>query len=186
MGVLGYIFIIYFCTIFRAIPPLERGEKPGIINVYLEGAKASPTYLLIKLLALAQACLWALVLIVPGLVVAVYYLMAGLAFLIDGKKGREALAFSKAMIKPRIFFFLDNALYMTMVVTAVVLPWILMLKVLRPILWDHAYYVLSNLCRDFRIFLILLWVNLMAIGAYYFYKQFKEFLNTTGSGVPPR
>jgi hypothetical protein len=45
--------------------------------------------------------LWTLLLIIPGIIFSMYYVFSGYSVLFDGKRGLEALRFSKSMVKGR-------------------------------------------------------------------------------------
>ena len=97
---------LYQIVIFRILQAVDKNEPLGIKDAYRAAYAVLGSYLFVSLLLMVKVILWSFLLIVPGIIFGVLYSFAPLAFLIDGKKGQEALVFSKAIIKPNAWKYI--------------------------------------------------------------------------------
>lgn len=103
------VFILYITALLTAIHIADRNQKLSVSSVYKGALDMLGPYLWVHLLLLWKILWRSLLLLLPGIMTAVYGGFAGLALLIDQKRGGEALVFSRDMIKPNIMSFLKCA-----------------------------------------------------------------------------
>ncbi len=78
---------------------LALGEKVELKKALKEVAKQLASYLFVTLLVFVKVFLWSLLLIVPGIIMAVRYSLATTAFFAEGKHGNAAIKRSLELTK---------------------------------------------------------------------------------------
>lgn len=97
-GVLVY-FLFYFVVVVKSIYAVDHGGNPGVIASTRKALGIFGSYLWVKILSLFKILCWSLLLIIPGVIVGVLHNFSGMALLVDGKRGAEALIRSQEIIK---------------------------------------------------------------------------------------
>lgn len=91
-------FLFYFVVVVKSIHAVDHGGNSGVIASTREALGIFGSYLWVKILSLFKILCWSLLLIIPGVVVGVLHNFSGMALLIDGKRGKEALIRSQEII----------------------------------------------------------------------------------------
>lgn len=115
-AVVAIVAALLHIALFKMIQANDREERLGVFEVYRQAAPLCGPYLRVILLALVKIVLWSLVLIVPGIVFGFFYSLANIIFIVDGKKGLEALRESKKIIKANGLVYSGNLALMLLVV----------------------------------------------------------------------
>ncbi len=117
---------IYTIGTIKIIQSGSRGEVPLLNDAFKASWMMVGPTLLIAAIVVIKVVLWALLLIIPGIIFGIYYSFSYLAFIVDGKRGNEALVFSKSIIKPNIGKFIGNSLAVGLILIAIIfsLNWI--------------------------------------------------------------
>ncbi len=78
---------------------LAHGEKVGLKQAFKEVMKDLAGYLWVNIVVMIKVILWSLLLIVPGIIMAVRYKLAGTVFFAEGKRGNAAVKRSAELTK---------------------------------------------------------------------------------------
>jgi uncharacterized membrane protein len=78
---------------------LALGEKVNLMQAFKEVAKDLAGYLWVNIIVVVKIFLWSLLLIVPGIIMAVRYKLAGTVFFAEGKHGNAAVKRSLELTK---------------------------------------------------------------------------------------
>lgn len=78
---------------------LALGERVGLKQAFAEVAKELAGYLWVNILMVVKIFLWSLLFIVPGIIMAVRYKLAGTVFFAEGKRGNAAIQRSAELTK---------------------------------------------------------------------------------------
>jgi len=112
-------FFLYLVAIVQSVHAAVRGGNPGVIASYRKALGIFSSYLWVKTLSLFQMLCWSLLLIVPGVIKGVFYNFSGMALLIDGKRGKEALIQSQTVIKPNVVKYLVSSSFVAIILIIV-------------------------------------------------------------------
>jgi len=104
LGVAGIVslFWVVFCNIaVQAAVYLapESAESEKIMELFKRGRSLAGKYFLVSFLVGIFTLLWTLLLIVPGIIMSVYYSFAGLCLVYEGWRAGKALKRSKELTK---------------------------------------------------------------------------------------
>jgi hypothetical protein len=108
--------LFYQIALIKTIVLVDRQESLDVGSLFRESWSLLRGYLGVVLRVLVRVFLWTLVLIVPGIIFAIFYSYAGMAFIVEGKEGYRALVYSKQIIKPAVWKFLGNMLAVSLLV----------------------------------------------------------------------
>ncbi len=103
------LFLLQIALI-KKIRAVDQGLDLKPAGAYKQAFALMGPYLFVFLLVLVKILLWSLLLIVPGIVFAVFYSFSYFALILDDCRGTKALAFSKSLIKPNFWRFLGYSL----------------------------------------------------------------------------
>lgn len=78
---------------------MALGEKVGLKQAFREVLKELPGYLWVNIIMLVKLFLWTLLLVVPGIIMAVRYRLSGTVFFAEGKRGNAAVKRSAELTK---------------------------------------------------------------------------------------
>jgi len=92
-------FLFYLVVVVISIHAVAQGRHSGVIESTRKALGTFDSYLWVKILSLFKILLWSLLFIIPGVIVGVSHNFSGMAVLIDGKRGKEALIRSQEIIK---------------------------------------------------------------------------------------
>ena len=106
-----FIFIILFSLFYsialiKTIHNAAQGQEVSGIEMYREAKGVLKPFAVVSIIVFVKVALWSLLLIIPGIIFSVLYSFAQLAVIIDGKRGNEALVFSKSVVKDNLKEFL--------------------------------------------------------------------------------
>ena len=99
------LFVLYPIVIIKMIQSADRGEDLTPMASYREALSIWGPYLIVVLWAIGKVVLWSLLLIIPGILFGILYSFSNMAVLLDGKRGQEALVYSKQIIKPQFWSY---------------------------------------------------------------------------------
>jgi len=105
--------LLYLAALTKAIHTADVGEKPGAVSSYRQALNIFGPYLWVKTLSLFKVLCWTLLFIVPGIVAGIFYSFSGMALVVGGKRGKEALTFSWDITRPNIKKYLLHVLSMS-------------------------------------------------------------------------
>ena len=132
---LNFIIILfaflYFIAEIQYLRCALLHQTLGVWQAWRQAFGIFGDYLNVKILFLIKVFLWSLVLIVPGIIFAVLYSFHSMALLMDGKKGMEALKFSKDLIKPHVFLYTGYLLVLLSSIFAFSYPLLFILDFLK-------------------------------------------------------
>ena len=138
--VMFLFFIISLITILKIIQADNVNKSAGIFHGYKEAIESLPQFLFDKILYLYKIILWSLVFLLPGLIFGILYSFSGLAFLVDQKRGTEALILSKKIIKQSLVQFLGYSLLALLYSTGIAFPMIYSLDLISNISYEKGWY----------------------------------------------
>ncbi len=78
---------------------LAKGEKVELKTALKETGKELASYIWLYIIVFVKIVLWTLLFIIPGIIMAVRYSLAGTAFFAEGKRGNEAVKRSLELTK---------------------------------------------------------------------------------------
>jgi len=110
ISAIAILSFMYMIGIIKIIQSENTDQNLTINEAFKESWVLLNPTAWIALLAGVKVILWSLLLIIPGVFFAIYYSFSLFSFLIDGKRGIEALVFSKSMVKANIGKFVGNLL----------------------------------------------------------------------------
>jgi hypothetical protein len=93
------LFFYYYIRIFMATIILIKNDYTSAKDSFIISKKYFWGYIWISLLSMLVIGLWSVLLIVPGIIAMVYYLLVNYAFFFEDFKGRMSLARSKELVK---------------------------------------------------------------------------------------
>ena len=204
LGAISYptVFILLLvlnAALIKTIQATEEGKIVGTLSVYASVFALFGSYLWVLTLAALRIMLWALpfisfclislrlnvrapfwlfslalLFLAPVFIAVCQYSFSPLAFLIDGRKGSEALAESKKIIKPNFWKFLGNIFVLFLIMTP-----------LDGQIYQWMDKVVTTPLTAMNLFPLLLFnclINLLAVTVnvfptVFFYFLYKEFQN---------
>lgn len=121
--ILLIIFVCFSIVAFLNYVHAIDGKRLGkIADVCYQSWIVFKDYLWVKLLCGVRVVVWALLLVVPGLIFALFYSAAPMACLIEGKKGPGALARSQELVKKNLMRYLIYMVLIILVLFIIIFP----------------------------------------------------------------
>ncbi|MFC1510481.1 hypothetical protein ACFL49_02355 [Candidatus Omnitrophota bacterium] len=117
-----FVFAIFFIAMFEAIQRKKAGQEARVWAVYKQAILKLPRFLYVLLAYVLKVFSWSLVLVVPGILFAIFYSGCFCSCCIDGKKGEEALFFSKSIIKKNFNTYCDYILFFVLLMVIIFIP----------------------------------------------------------------
>ncbi|NMB48416.1 hypothetical protein GYA13_03140 [Candidatus Kuenenbacteria bacterium] len=121
LGVAGIISL--FCVVFYNIAVQaavylapESAESEKIMELFKRGRSLAGKYFLVSFLVGIFTLLWTLLLIVPGIIMSVYYSFAGLCLIYEGYRAGKALKRSKELTKGYWWAVVGRSLFLGLLV----------------------------------------------------------------------
>jgi hypothetical protein len=114
----------------------------------------------------------------PGIIFGLFYSLAGMAHLIEGKKGKEALIYSKELIKPYIIKYSDYLLAVIIIILFVTAVIIYVVDKLMIFLTSKNLYFFTNVADYFETLVIINAGIFFIVFLYLIYSQLRR-LNQT-------
>lgn len=98
-----FLFIIISLWLYGALEytgaRLAAGERVGLKEALKEAGKVLASYVWLYVIIVVKVLLWSLLFIIPGIIMAVRYALAGTAFFAEGKRGNAAVKRSLELTK---------------------------------------------------------------------------------------
>ena len=101
--------MIFSIAIIKKIKACDDQENLSIGETYRLSAAVLGSFCIVIFWAFIKVSLWSLLLIVPGIVFAIFYSFAQMAFILDEKKGISALVFSRGIIQSHFWEFVGKS-----------------------------------------------------------------------------
>ena len=173
----GLFFFWYLASLIKCIESAD-GRKPlGVLQSYKQSWPQLRSYIFVKCLYLGKVLLWSLLFVVPGIFFGILYSLSGMALLIDGKRGNEALEASQQIIRPDFFKYLGHITLLFLILFAACTPGIIILDTLMYFLSSAGYFLIALWVSYVEIGILLSVSIFMVIFGYYLYKNFEGKLN---------
>ena len=167
-------FLLYFMSLIKTIHFAQQQKTIKLWEIYKETLSEYKKFFQIIRLYLFKVFSWSFLLLIPGIVMAVIYNYSVLAFLIDGKKGQDALMMSKKIIKTHYNKFLDYMLFMFLIYLVTCFPIILVLDLWISGFWYVSRFLLVYIFEYVQIYCIILLGIFPVIFYYYLYQELKQ------------
>lgn len=97
--------LLFSIAILKKIKSCDEGQALLPLDSYKEARPLLGSFIIINLWILLKVVLWSLLLIIPGIIFAMFYSFAQMTFVFDGKKSVSALKASRDIIQPFLFEF---------------------------------------------------------------------------------
>lgn len=154
----------------------DHGKEQDIWQVFNQGNKIVWSLFFISLLVGIKVFLWALLLIIPGIIFSVYYSLSSWSLVLEGKKGNEALKRSKQLIDGYWWAFLGRNAYLFLFYVLVFL-----------VLSIPTMFVAENSMAALIYSYLIQAANYLVMPIYYIFTflLFKELLQIKGSSEVP-
>ncbi len=95
----GYIYFLFLATVAQLVALRDASEKTGVIENIKRSRLVMWSVFLVVLLQSLVIMGGVVLLVIPGIILMVYYGFSSVIMVVEGKKGRAALAQSKAYVK---------------------------------------------------------------------------------------
>ena len=166
-------FLLYLVAAIKMVQALDENKYSNIQSVLRSANQSFLGYVHIKILTILKVLLWSLVFVVPGVIFGVFYSMSSLAFLVDGKKGAEALQFSRSIVRPSLGgVALDIFLVLVFLIT-LIFPPIYALDTLVEFFYIKDLLLFPEAIDALEILLIFMFVVFFLVYLYQLYKALR-------------
>jgi hypothetical protein len=99
----GFIILVIWALLFGvgdyAASQLAQGKKTDLKTSFMVVISRFPSYVWVYVIIVVKVVLWSLLFIVPGIIMATRYSLAGTVFFAEGKHGNEAVKRSVQLTK---------------------------------------------------------------------------------------
>lgn len=166
-GVALVFFLWCLLVHLLAIMDADKNQKIGIIAIFQKVPRLFFSFVYVQFLSLIKVLLWGLLLIIPGVLFFFIYSFSGWAFLVDGKKGPEALTLSKQIVVGRLNSFFDVLILFVIFQGAVSFPLYLLINQAHRFFYVSSHFFAASIVD----YLILLWMmlNCMIVQIFFYY-----------------
>ena len=100
-----FLLVLLSLAILKLIDALNHQADSSSLTIYSQAFSVYMGSFLVIFLVFVKVSLWTLLMIVPGFLFSIYYSFSFMAYVLEGKKGMQALAFSKDLIQPNFLKF---------------------------------------------------------------------------------
>ncbi len=162
--------MIFSVAMIKAIKACDEKKDVSLRDLYQLSFAGLGPFCVVILWVFVKVSLWSFLLIVPGVVFALFYSFAQIVFILDGKQGVSALEASRSMIQPYFWEFVGKSFVAGLIFLVVSGIFSFILHYFFPLNagWDLVFArILENLVNSF------LGVFPMTFG-YFLYKDLKE------------
>lgn len=104
------ISLLYQVAVVKTVESVDKKQPLEPLALYKTALADMGGYLVVALWVMVKVLLWSLLLVIPGVIFGILYSFATFAFLLDRKKGIEALQFSRGIIRANVWRFIGNSL----------------------------------------------------------------------------
>jgi len=182
IGAITYI-LHFIATMVKAIINADNGGQPKLIESFRRADRICAAYIWVKILFVFKVICWSILFVIPGIVAGILYNFAGMALLVDGKRGQEALQHSKEIIKQNFFDYLFSTVMMLTVLMLICAAFILLFDNLILIFVLQKIYFSAMLIDLLEISIILLSGIYFLIFYYYLYKDLQKKTGEAGAVI---
>lgn len=111
-----FFLFLYQIAFIKTVESADKKENFTLQGSYQKAFALFGSCLCVIGLVILKVFLWSLLFLVPGIIFGILYSFANLAFIVDGKKGKQALIYSKQLVKPAIWRLMGNLLVIVLVI----------------------------------------------------------------------
>ncbi len=173
--IVTFIFSVIYLILLYGVCICSDQDKTVKWGTLLKDVKRFfCSFSFIQILYLLTIILWSLALIIPGVFSAFLYIFSGLALLVDGKKGKEALKYSKLLVASRLNTFFDMLVLIIIVQGMLFVPFYLLINQAHRILYISSQYLLSTSVDSLFFLIALISMVIVQIFLYYLYLELKK------------
>ncbi len=147
------LFVALGIIFYRSVSRADHEGKIRLLSSFAELPKFFFSSVRVHFFYAVKVILWGLLLIIPGIFTFFLYSFSGPALVLDGKKGKEALLFSRQIIACNLNVYFDMVVIMTIFQMALFMPFYLVINQLHRILYLRSFYVFSNVA-DLMLYLL--------------------------------
>ena len=102
--------LLFSIAMLKKVKACDEGQALLPLEAYKEARPLLGSFIVVNLWVLLKVVLWSLLLIIPGIVFALFYSFAQMTFVFEGKKSLSALRASRDIIQPFFFEFFWKSL----------------------------------------------------------------------------
>jgi len=164
-------FFWFLAALIRCIQAVDQGEPIGVLKAYGSSLAVLSPYIYVKFLYLFKVFLWSLCLVIPGMIFGFLYCLSGMAMLIGGKKGGEALTYSKKLIRSQLIESIASVAFFLMMVFSLGGIVIFLCDELVALFFFAGHVNIARLIDYMEIGIIINGMIYMAIFGYYLYRR---------------
>jgi len=118
--ILSFLILFLFqISLLKTMAAIENKQDVGVLSSYKQAWGLLGKFCIVYFLIMIWFSIWSLLFIIPGIIILGLYSFSAYALVFDGKQGKEALNFSKDIIKKNAVKFLGHVMAM-IVITAVI------------------------------------------------------------------
>jgi|GEM_PF-1148255 len=170
IAVVFLTMMLFSIAIIKKIKACDEKKGLSVQEAYRCSVAALGPFCIVSLWVLLKVSLWSLLLIIPGIVFALFYSFAQIVFVLEDKRGLAALVRSRNIIQPYFWEFIGKSLVAGLIFFVISGPCQLIVYLAFPskVGWDPIMAaVLVNFINGF------LGVFPVVFG-YFLYKDLKE------------
>ena len=176
IAITAILFLLYPVALIRMIQSINAQEELTPLASYQKAWGVIASYLWIGTIVLFKVILWSLLFIIPGIIFGIFYSFWYLAFLIDNKRGNEALIYSKKIIKPNFWPYVGYSLVLVFIMVVVYLLIGFVVKLLFGVPVRGSFSLMPTIGSFFRSILEGIVSIYATIFCYKLYKELKSRL----------
>ena len=174
------LLFLFQIALFLRIETIHHNKKIDVFLLYRQALGKLGLYLDILLRVIGAVCAWSLLLIIPGIIVGVLYSFSVLAFLFDGKQGKEALHYSREIIKSNVCAFMIQVAAMLSITLAFYALIIFVLEVVFKVHAQCAYTVSSRIGEGLQDIITIALAIYPLVFFYMLYNELKQRTQSAG------
>jgi len=110
--------MLFTMAIIKQIQACDQKKALPVADAYQQSFPLFGAFCIVVLWVFVKVSLWALLFLLPGVVFALFYSFAQMTFLLENKKGVEALKESRDLIQPFFWEFVGKSLVAVIILFA--------------------------------------------------------------------
>lgn len=166
-------FILFSIAILKKIKACDEQQTLSPWAAYKDARPLLGAFIIVMLWFFLKVALWSLLLIVPGIVFALFYSFAQMTFIFDGQRGVNALKTSRHIIQPHFWEFAWKSLAVTVIVLVISLIFSFIVERIFPLKTGYQPIIVSTAENLFNGFLGVF----PTVFGYFLYKDLKGRAN---------
>lgn len=163
-------FILFSIAILKKIKACDEKQTLSPWAAYKDARPFLGAFIVVMLWVFLKVALWSVLLIVPGIVFALFYSFAQMTFIFDGERGVNALKTSRHIIQPHFWEFAWKSLAVMVVVLVISLLYSVILERIFSLKTGYQPIIVSIAENLFNGFLGVF----PTVFGYFLYKDLKE------------